>query len=593
MCGIVGYIGSSNARNIIIEGLEKLEYRGYDSAGITLYNLSSNLFNIYKDIGRVSTLSKTTHNILSNIGIGHTRWATHGKVNAVNAHPHQSSSGRYIIVHNGVIENFKQLKNQYLKNHTFISETDTEVIAHLIDSFSTIMDVEKSIVSTLNLLQGSYALLIIDNKDPNTIYAAKNKPPLIIGKDEEGVTITSDILALAGYAKTYHVLADKTFVVSQKDSVKLYDYDLNEIQVQFEEFNFDIKSSEKGIFEHFMLKEIHEQPTVIRRIMKGYIHDSSININQSLLNDLKQSSRIYILAAGTSMHAGIVGKKIIEDLIKKPVEVHIASEFAYNTPLIDPNAFFILISQSGETADLRTCLTKLKKQDYKTLTITNVITSTLARESLYALEIFAGPEIAVASTKAYVAQIAMLFILAYALSDKAIDIQYELSKTAQAMENFLLSDSHIRDLVVKYINTKHAFYIGRGMDYATSLEAALKLKEISYIHTEGFAAGELKHGTIALIEDKTPVIAIISHESINLNTRSNLEETVSRGAIPIVITLESLKSDGDDIILEDVHPLLTPILTILPAQLIAYYASYELGYDIDKPRNLAKSVTVE
>nr|WIF88092.1 class II glutamine amidotransferase [Acholeplasma laidlawii] len=309
MCGIVGYIGSSNARNIIIEGLEKLEYRGYDSAGITLYNLSSNIFNIYKDIGRVSTLSRTTNNILSNIGIGHTRWATHGKVNAVNAHPHQSSSGRFIIVHNGVIENYKQLKNQYLKNHTFISETDTEVIAHLIDSFSTIMDVEKSIVSTLNLLQGSYALLIIDNKDPNTIYAAKNKPPLIIGKDQEGVTITSDILALAGYAKTYHVLADKTFVVSQKDSAKLYDYDLNEIQVHFDEFNFDIKSSEKGIFEHFMLKEIHEQPTVIRRIMKEYIYDSSININQSLLNDLKQSSRIYILAAGTSMHAGIVGKK--------------------------------------------------------------------------------------------------------------------------------------------------------------------------------------------------------------------------------------------------------------------------------------------
>ncbi len=593
MCGIVGYIGSSNARNIIIEGLEKLEYRGYDSAGITLYNLSSNIFNIYKDIGRVSTLSRTTNNILSNVGIGHTRWATHGKVNAINAHPHQSSSGRFIIVHNGVIENYRQLKNQYLKNHTFISETDTEVIAHLIDSFSSIMDVEKSIVATLKLLQGSYSLLIIDNKDPNTIYAAKNKPPLIIGKDEQGFTITSDILALAGYAKTYHVLADKTFVVSKKDSVKLYDYDLNEIQVQFEEFNFDIKSSEKGIFEHFMLKEIHEQPTVIRRIMKEYIHDSSININESLLNDLKESSRIYILAAGTSMHAGIVGKKIIESLIKKPVEVHIASEFAYNTPLIDPNAFFILISQSGETADLRTCLTKLKKQDYKTLTITNVITSTLARESLYALEIFAGPEIAVASTKAYVAQIAMLFILAYALSDKSIDIQYELSKTAQAMENFLLSDSHVRDLVVKYINTKHAFYIGRGMDYATSLEAALKLKEISYIHTEGFAAGELKHGTIALIEDKTPVIAIISHESINLNTRSNLEETVSRGAIPIVITLESLKSEGDDIILEDVHPLLTPILTILPAQLIAYYAAYELGYDIDKPRNLAKSVTVE
>lgn len=593
MCGIVGYVGNQNARDIIVHGLERLEYRGYDSAGLTVYNKDINQFDVFKDIGRVSVLSQSTHKVLSNIGIGHTRWATHGKVNNLNAHPHRSEKGRFLIVHNGVIENFMQLKEQYLKGHTFVSETDTEVIAHLIEGFSSYMEVENAILTTLKLLKGSYALLIIDTLNKDTIYAAKNKPPLLVGKSSDGITITSDVLALAGYATTYHVLEDKTFVVATKESIKFYNYDHQEIKVKFEELKMDISLTEKGSYEHFMLKEINEQPGVIRKILTKYFKEYQINLNKSLIKSIESSNRIYIIAAGTSMHAGLVGKNILEHLLNKPVEVHIASEFAYNKTYLDPNPFFILISQSGETADLRACLIKLKTLKHKTLTITNVITSTLAREADYALEIFAGPEIAVASTKAYIAQIAVLTILGYEMSPKDFDLKLELSKVAQAIENFLSDASYLKDLVVKYFKKTHAFYIGRGSDYATALEAALKLKEISYIHTEGFAAGELKHGTIALIEEGTPVVAIISDENINLNTRSNLHEVKSRGAIPIIITLESLKQKGDDIILDDVYHLLTPLLMVVPTQMIAYYAALNLGYDIDKPRNLAKSVTVE
>lgn len=593
MCGIVGYIGKNNARDIIIHGLERLEYRGYDSAGLTVFNQEKHVFDVYKDIGRVATLSKSTHRVLSSIGIGHTRWATHGKVNTTNAHPHRSFSGRFLIVHNGVIENFTQLKEQYLKGNHFESETDTEVIAHLIDRFSTYMDVENAMLTTLKLLQGSYALLMIDTQNPETIYAAKNKPPLLIGKDSEGITITSDVLALAGYAKTYHVLEDKTFIVANNNEVKMYDYDHQVLPLEFKTLKIDITAAQKGSYDHFMLKEIHEQPGVIRHIISQYFKGDVSHLSTSLLKSIRQSNRIYILAAGTSMHAGLVGKRLFETLLNKPVEVHIASEFAYHRPILDQNPFFILVSQSGETADLRACLTQLRHDKYKTLTITNVITATLARESDYSLEIHAGPEIAVASTKAYIAQIVVLSILAYELSSKNFDLKYELSKVAASIENFLSDTSFLETLVTKYFIKQHAFYIGRGIDYATALEAALKLKEISYIHTEGFAAGELKHGTIALIEEGTPVIALISDEKINLNTRSNLHEVKSRGAIPIVITLESLSQKGDDIILDDVHPVLTPLLMVVPTQLIAYYTALNLGYDIDKPRNLAKSVTVE
>lgn len=593
MCGIIGYLGTKNARDIIVTGLERLEYRGYDSAGLTVFSPNSKKFEVYKDIGRVEKLDLSTKDLTSHIGIGHTRWATHGLVNQINSHPHTSDSGRFIIVHNGVIENYLELKEKYLNNHTFKSQTDTEVIAHLIETFSKTTDVELAILKTLKLLHGSYAVLIVDTFNQSKLYAAKNKPPLLIGKAIHGTTITSDMMALIDYATEYIDLKDKTFVVISDEDIKLYDYEHELLDYQTHVFNMKKESTEKGNYPHFMLKEIHEQPGVMRHMMQHYFKDNDVLIDQKLLDTIKTSQRIYILAAGTSMHAGLASKHILEKFLNKPVEVHIASEFAYSEDLIENNPFFILISQSGETADLRSSLVKIKKEGYKTLTITNVKTSTLAKEADFMLDIMAGPEIAVASTKAYTAQLTMLAILGYSLSDQTYPIKYELSNVIHQMELCLSNTENIQRVVSQKIYKNHAFYIGRGSDYATSLEAALKLKEVSYIHTEGFAAGELKHGTIALIESGTPVFAIISNPKINLNTRSNLQEVQSRGAIPIIISLRKISKQDDDIILEDVDSLFAPILMVVPTQLIAYYAALNLGYDIDKPRNLAKSVTVE
>jgi glucosamine--fructose-6-phosphate aminotransferase (isomerizing) len=593
MCGIVGYLGRKNARDIIVTGLERLEYRGYDSAGLTLFNEQLKSFKIYKNIGRVEKLITSTMKMQSHIGIGHTRWATHGLVSRANSHPHASESGRFVIVHNGVIENYIDLKDRFLQSHQFKSQTDTEVIAQLIEKFSQTHEVEQAILKTLEQLRGSYALLIIDTLNPNKLYTAKNKPPLLIGKDKDGITITSDMMALIDYATEYIDLEDKTFVVVTNDDIKLYDYGFERLGYQMHHFDMKKESSEKGIYPHYMLKEIHEQPGVLRKIIATYFDDEKVKINPVILDAMHASDKIYILAAGTSMYAGLASEHFLEVFTHKPVEVHIASEFAYADTLIQDNPFFILISQSGETADLRACLIKIREKGHQTLTVTNVATLTLAKEADFFLDIKAGPEIAVASTKAYVAQLAVLSILGYALSDQTFPIKLELSKVIQGIEIFLSNTENIKRLVSQKIYKQNAFYIGRGTDYATALEAALKLKEISYIHTEGFAAGELKHGTIALIEKGTPVCAIISNRHINLNTRSNLQEVISRGAIPIVITLKSLSDLNDDVILEDVHPMLAPILMVVPTQLIAYYTALNLGYDIDKPRNLAKSVTVE
>ncbi len=594
MCGIVGFIGhKQDAKEVVLSGLTKLEYRGYDSAGISLFNSKFRSFDIYKDFGRVQKLKDLTSDTLkSHIGIGHTRWATHGKVTKDNAHPHYSQSKRFIIVHNGVIENHDELKSQYLNDSFFYSETDTEVIAQLIESFSDTLSVENAILTTLKLLEGSYALLVIDTEMPNTIYAAKNKSPLVLGVSDDGVTIASDLMALVGYSNKYIALADHTFVVCEADGVSLYNLN-HEIQpLNFSEVDLDESFSELGEYQHYMLKEIYEQPSVVRRIVQHYLVDDNRMITNEILEDIKKADRIYVLAAGTSMHAGFVGKYILEELAGLPVEVHIASEFAYHTPLLTKNPFFIMISQSGETADLRACLMKTKKLNYKTLTITNVKTSTLARESNYYLELFAGPEIAVASTKAYVAQIGVLAILGYALSQAKFDLRKALTDVALSIEDFL-EHQDVSSLVHKIITKRNCFYIGRTLDYYTSLEAALKLKEISYIQTEGFAAGELKHGTIALIEEGTPVVALISNPEISNNTRSNLNEVVARGATTIKISLSNTSHKDDDIILKDVHPLLTPMVMVVPTQLFAYYAALERGLDIDKPRNLAKSVTVE
>ncbi len=594
MCGIVGYLGSEDAREIIISGLKRLEYRGYDSAGIALLNNENNVFNIYKDKGRVARLEAITDfSYESHLGIGHTRWATHGIPNQVNSHPHQSEKSRFFIVHNGVIDNYKELKSEVLSGNKFLSETDTEVIAHMIEKYSYEMSVNEAIRKTMSLLEGSYALAIVDTLDENKLYACKNKSPLLLGVSDKGIIVASDVMALVGYSTKYVPLKDKTFVEISLNGYKTLDIIGKEVEHEVKTIDVDYFSIEKGEYSHFMLKEISDQPSVIRTIISKYFEKDEVIINQEVHQAIKASDRLYIIAAGTSMNAGFVGKELFEKMAKIPTEVHIASEFAYNMPLLSKKPLFIFISQSGETADLRAALVNIKAKGYRSLTITNVKTSTLAREADHFVEIFAGPEIAVASTKAYTAQICILAILAYGLSDRHINLRRELSKVAISIENVIDKRDYIETLTKEYLTKRNCFYIGRGIDYFACLESSLKLKEISYIQTEGFAAGELKHGTIALIEEDTPVIAIISQRAISKNTRSNLNEVQSRGAKTLVISTNGVHQHGDQIVLDDVYELLSPILTIIPTQFIAYYAALHRGYDIDKPRNLAKSVTVE
>jgi len=594
MCGIVGYLGSEDAREIVISGLKRLEYRGYDSAGIALLNTKSNKFKIYKDKGRVSRLEEITDfSYKSCLGIGHTRWATHGVPNKVNSHPHQSGKSRFFVVHNGVIDNYKELKSGILNGDEFLSETDTEVIVHMIEKYSLEMTVNEAIRKTMSLLEGSYALAIIDTENPNKLYACKNKSPLLLGVSDNGIIVASDIMALVGYSTKYVPFKDKTFIEIDSNGYKIYDIIGKEVEHKVKKIDIDYFNIEKGEYSHFMLKEISEQPSVIRRIISKYFDGDQITLNGEVSKAIKQSDRLYIIAAGTSLNAGYVGKELFEKMAKIPTEVHIASEFAYNMPLLSKNPLFIFVSQSGETADLRAALVNVNAAGYRSLTITNVKTSTLAREANYFVEIYAGPEIAVASTKSYTAQICILSILAYGLSDKHINLRRELSKLAISIENIIDKRDYIETLTKEYLTKRNCFYIGRGIDYYACLESSLKLKEISYIQTEGFAAGELKHGTIALIEKDTPVIAIISQRKISKNTRSNLNEVKSRGAKVLVISTNGVHEHEDQIVLDDVYELLSPILTIIPAQFIAYYAALHRGYDIDKPRNLAKSVTVE
>ena len=595
MCGIVGYIGFEKASDILLEGLSKLEYRGYDSSGIAVFDKE---IKVIKAVGKLENLYKKIHTsdeICANIGIGHTRWATHGKPTLANAHPH--SGNNFTLVHNGIIENAEFLKNKYLKDEAFESQTDTEVIVKLAEKFySSKKDIKKVICQLIGELEGSYALAIINKHTPDTIYAVKNKSPLIIGKGNGFNMLASDPIAMLSKTNEFYDIDDKEFAVIANDSVKIYSDDTNEIKKEPYKLDFDSYDSEKGSYSHYMLKEIDEQPSIIRRILEKYSNASGmLEINTELSDSIQEADKIYVIACGTSYHAGLIGKYFFEKLSQKPCEVLIASEFIYNTPLLSQRPFFIFISQSGETADSIRCLTKVKEMNFKTLSITNVKTSTMAREADFSLLLFAGPEIAVASTKAYIAQITLLLILAGKINNSiGIDIKNELYKTAQEVEKICSRKELFKEICEKYLkDAKSCFYIGRGIDYLVSLEAALKLKEISYIHTEGFAAGELKHGTIALIENNTPVISINTQKELNSHIRSNINEVKARGAKVITITNNSLKTPDDQIILPDTHPLLTPFLSIVPAQFIAYYSALQNGCDIDKPRNLAKSVTVE
>ena len=602
MCGIVGVVGNTNATDILIQGLEKLEYRGYDSAGVFL--ASEGKSQLVKAVGRIAELSSKAEGVEGTAGIGHTRWATHGKPTEDNAHPHRSETGRFVLVHNGVIENYLEIKEEYLAGHHFKGQTDTEIAAHLIgkfaeeDGLSTLEAFKKA----LHIIRGAYAFALMDAEDPSTIYVAKNKSPLLIGFGDGYNMVCSDAMAMIRETNQYMEIHDQELVIVKADSVEVQDYDGNVKERASYTAELDLSDIGKGTYPYYMLKEIDEQPTVMRKLIQAYTDESGqVVVDPAIIKSVQEADRIYILAAGTSYHAGFASKKMLEELTDTPVELGISSEWGYGMPLLSKKPLFIFISQSGETADSRQVLVKANEMGIPSLTVTNVPGSTLSREADMTMLLHAGPEIAVASTKAYTAQIAALAFLAKAVGEangnekaKAFDLVHELSIVAQSIES-TLSEKEVIDEKVRGLleTTRNAFYIGRGQDYYVAMEASLKLKEISYIQCEGFAAGELKHGTIALIEDGTPVIALLSDPVLASHTRGNIQEVAARGAHVLTIAEENVAKETDDLVLTAVHPYLSPISMVVPTQLIAYFATLHRGLDIDKPRNLAKSVTVE
>jgi len=602
MCGIVGVVGNTNATDILIQGLEKLEYRGYDSAGVFL--ASEGKSQLVKAVGRIAELSSKAEGVEGTAGIGHTRWATHGKPTEDNAHPHRSETGRFVLVHNGVIENYLEIKEEYLAGHHFKGQTDTEIAAHLIgkfaeeDGLSTLEAFKKA----LHIIRGAYAFALMDAEDPSTIYVAKNKSPLLIGLGDGYNMVCSDAMAMIRETNQYMEIHDQELVIVKADSVEVQDYDGNVKERDSYTAELDLSDIGKGTYPYYMLKEIDEQPTVMRKLIQAYTDESGqVVVDPAIIKAVQEADRIYILAAGTSYHAGFASKKMLEELTDTPVELGISSEWGYGMPLLSKKPLFIFISQSGETADSRQVLVKANEMGILSLTVTNVPGSTLSREADMTMLLHAGPEIAVASTKAYTAQIAALAFLAKAVGEangnekaKAFDLVHELSIVAQSIES-TLSEKEVIDEKVRGLleTTRNAFYIGRGQDYYVAMEASLKLKEISYIQCEGFAAGELKHGTIALIEDGTPVIALLSDPVLASHTRGNIQEVAARGAHVLTIAEENVAKETDDLVLTAVHPYLSPISMVVPTQLIAYFATLHRGLDIDKPRNLAKSVTVE
>ncbi len=591
MCGIVGYIGQDDAREVVLSGMKKLEYRGYDSAGVALYDGKN--VKIFKDKGRVDNLKREIDfNFETHLAIGHTRWATHGEPNKINAHPHTSSNGRFVLVHNGVIENYKRLKAEYLPDVKMKSSTDSEVVCNLIELFSNDMDVLEAIRKTISILEGSYALLILDTKNPNGIYVVKNKTPMVIGRGSAGVIIASDVIPLVGYANEYVSLADKQFGYITNDNITIYNFLAKEIKLKYQKLVVSNDEIDKGEYQHYMLKEIHEQPSIIRKLIQEYFDDEKINIDEKIINLIRGCDKINLVASGTSMYASYMAKYYFEKLCSIPTEVFCASELVYSTPLIKDHPCFIFLSQSGETADSIAVMKKFGKR-FPVITITNTPNSTMVSLANYSLDIYAGKEIAVASTKAYVAQVVVCAILAKAVSGQKTKLKNNLAKAALAIESVFDNEILIKQLAKEIMKSDDVFYIGRGIDYWVCLEAALKLKEISYIHTEAFSSGELKHGTIALIENGTPVIAICTQEGTNSIVRSNLIETKARGARTIVFSMDSMSDTTDDFIIPNVAHYLTPIVSVVVCQLLAYYVSALKGNDVDKPKNLAKSVTVE
>ena len=603
MCGIVGVVGNTNATDILIQGLEKLEYRGYDSAGIFVLGGAEN--HLVKAVGRIAELSAKTAGVEGTTGIGHTRWATHGKSTEDNAHPHRSETGRFVLVHNGVIENYLEIKEEYLSGHHFKGQTDTEIAVHLIGKFveEDGLSVIEAFKKALHIIRGSYAFALIDSENPDVIYVAKNKSPLLIGLGDGYNMVCSDAMAMIRETSQFMEIHDQELVIVRKDSVEVQDYDGHTLERESYTAELDLSDIGKGTYPYYMLKEIDEQPTVMRKLINTYSDENQqMVVDPEIVKAVQEADRIYIIAAGTSYNAGYASKTMLEELTDTPVELGIASEWGYAMPLLSKKPMFILLSQSGETADSRQVLVKANEMGIPSLTVTNVPGSTLSREATYTMLLHAGPEIAVASTKAYTGQVATLAFLAKAVGEangnekaKKFDLVRELSIVAQSIESTLSEKELIEEKVRGLLETtRNAFYIGRGQDYYVVMEASLKLKEISYIQCEGFAAGELKHGTISLIEDGTPVIALISdNPTIASHTRGNVSEVLARGANILTIVEEGIEKEGDDIIVNKVHPYLSSISMVIPTQLIAYYASLHRGLDVDKPRNLAKAVTVE
>lgn len=604
MCGIVGYTGTKKAVPVLINGLLSLEYRGYDSAGLAVLT-PQNSIEIIKDKGRVHNLESQVQSLdfPSTIGIAHTRWATHGIPSKQNAHPHVDNSNKFAVVHNGIIENYAELKNKLIQNgYTLYSETDTEIIPNLINLYYD-GDILKAIEHTLKDLKGSYAIEVLSPLYPDKIFVAKKDSPLVIGTSPDGNYIASDIPAIIKYTHNFYFMEDNQIAVIDKKSVNFFDINLNPIKIDLKTIDWSSDSSDKNGYEDYMLKEIYEQPTAVRETI-GTKLDKDLKINLDLDNiDFSKFNKIYIVACGTAMHAGIATKNIFEQLCKIPTIVDMASEFRYNNPLIDSKTLFICISQSGETADTIAALKLANSMDCTTIAIVNVQGSSITRYAHHTLYTHAGPEIAVASTKAYTCQLTLLTLLALYMSERlfgesklSIDLKKELLHIPEKIAQSLETNTFIETLSNEIYKDHDSYFIGRGSDYAVALEGSLKLKEISYIHSEAYAAGELKHGPIALIEQNVPVIGIATNQLTFEKTLNNLEEALTRGGKIILITNtpDYINASFDTIVkIPEVHYLLSPIISVIPLQLLAYHIAKNKKLDVDKPRNLAKSVTVE
>ncbi|MEK4512835.1 glutamine--fructose-6-phosphate transaminase (isomerizing) [Paenibacillus sp. FSL K6-2524] len=610
MCGIVGYIGKRDTQTVLIEGLKKLEYRGYDSAGVAVYTQEG--LQISKSLGRLANLESKLEGapLQGNAGIGHTRWATHGKPSDVNSHPHTDHTQKFSVVHNGIIENYLDLKEELIgQGYVFVSETDTEVISHLV-AREYDGDIVKAVQKAISYMRGAFALGVLTEYEPNKLVAVRQASPLIIGIGEGENFIASDIPAILNYTRNVYILNDGEIAVLTKDAVELMTIEGNFISREMISVDWDAVTAEKGGFDHFMLKEIHEQPKAYRDTMRGRIDEAGQSVVFPGLNlteeKIRSLNNVHIVACGTAYHAGLVGGTVIEQLVRIPVANDVASEYRYSSPLVTPETLVIVVSQSGETADTLAALREAKSKGAHVLAITNVVGSSIARDADDVIATLAGPEIAVASTKAYTSQLIAFYLFGLYLaqvrgtknSDEVAHVIAALQSLPEQVESMLANVDAIKAYAEEIASHQNLFFIGRGMDYAVVQEGSLKLKEISYIHSEAYAAGELKHGTLALIEEGIPVIALATQEAVLEKTVSNIKEVKARGAAVMAITHEEhvadlLRSVDQALSIPKTLPLLTPALSVVPLQLLAYYTSLARGNDVDKPRNLAKSVTVE